>query len=332
MGCLDNIVGVKGCGTTPTGVYVQQLPGGISIADFDLAISNEHKAALPALQSIVNFATNDTLNRIREYLQTKHKLKSFIENDTVGFYEDNKEAIDAQTGYLTGYQIKIDRTPYLSFHISQLRLFVNNTGNVDVLIYDLTEGRLLQTVTVSAVAGQIVTADVDLTVATHKQRLNLFIGYASSFESYKTSTFINSGYEISCTSSFQGGAVLFKTAKILSGSTKINENVESNSYGAGISIDYSVQCSYDEFLCNIKNQLAYPILYRAGELIMIDMINSKRLTGVVRNFQDEHKSLMDYYADEHRKRMEHIMHNMVLPSDSVCFACAPKVKTVVNFP
>lgn len=336
MGCLDNIVGVKGCGETPTGVYVQQLSG-ITISNFDKAISTEHAAALPALQERVSFATLTVLNEIRQQLETKYTLKSFIENGTLGYYKDDKVIDAAQAGYLTGYQVKIEQTPYLSFYISTLSLFANTTGNVSVLIYDLTQGIILDTITVAAVAGRIVTVSVGKSYPTNKQKLNLFIGYASTFDSYQT-TYYNNGLDWGgcgewCNTCFGDGNrfIQFRPAKILAAGQILNGNIASNTYGAGLSFGYSLQCSFDEYLCNIKNQIAFPVLYKAGQLILEEMRYSTRLTGIVTNFRADNGELAQKYEMKFNQLMTDLMQSMSL-NDSICFSCNAEIKTRVVLP
>lgn len=331
MACLDNIVGVRGCGNAPTGIYLQNLQG-ISIADFDLAINTEQKAALPALQDIVGFATDYTLNNIRQYLSTKYELKSFIDNDRVGYYYDNKELVTAQAGYLTGYEIRVDKTPYLTFELGALSLFVNTTGQIDVYVYDLIQGKLLDTIEVEAVAGEIVTVYPNKQYATDKQRLHLFIGYAS-VANYKTSYTrpYAAEYENCCGGCYNNGYIYFGAKKILSASQKISDNLETNSFGAGLSFTYSLSCSFDEYLCAIKSQLAFPILYKAGELVMQELKTSKRLTGIVTGFRATHDDLMQHYANEHLRLMGDLMNSIKLP-ESICFSCNSKTKSVVNLP
>jgi len=338
MSCLDNLVGVRGCGSTAKDFYVNDLTG-INIPDFDKAISLEHKNASAALQDIVSFATAYVDRNIGNGLGNKYQLKSFIENNVLGYYYEDKEQIAAQATYLTGYEIKIDSVPYLNLFLQGLNLFVNTTGSVPIYVYDLIQGKLLDTVTVSAVAGEIVTLnDIDLTYATNKQRLHLFIGYASTFASYKTSYIspfvsmrINEDCNNFCSGTYRNGFIYFRSAKILASNPKTNAYLESNDYGSGLSINYSLQCSFTEVLCNARNMMALPILYKAGELIMKELKHSRRLTGVVTIYAKNHDELMKEYEMEYNKQVQDFLLNMVIP-DSVCFSCTPQVKTRVALP
>jgi len=338
MSCLDNLVGVRGCGSTAKEFYVNDLTG-INIPDFDKAINIEHKNASAALQDIVSFATKYVDRTISNGLGTKYQLKSFIENNVLGYYYEDKELIPAQATYLTGYEIKIDSTPYLNLFLQGVNLFVDHTGDVPIYVYDLIQGKLLDTITISAVAGEIVSlGDLDLSYPTNKQRLHLFIGYASTFESYKTSYIspfvnmaINEDCNNNCSGTYRNGYIYFRAAKILASQPKTNAYLEGNNYGSGLSVNYSLQCSFTEVLCNARNMLAMPILYKAGELIMKELKHSKRLTGVVTIYTKNHDELMKEYQMEYNSQIEDFLLNMVVP-DSVCFHCTPSVRTKTAFP
>jgi hypothetical protein len=333
MSCLDNLVGVRGCGQTPATFNVNDLTG-INVPDFDKALSAEQKAAIPALQDIISFATKYVDNTVSNYFGTKYELKTFIENDTIGYYYENKTLISA-TNNLTGYEIRIDQTPHLNLFINGLRLFVNHSGVVPVYVYDLIQGKLLDTVNVTAVAGEIVDVNgIDLSYATKKQRLHLFIGYNQSFEAYQTGLY--SGYvgsagecgEYRC--GFAGGSSIYFSTKTLV-SPYTSNGLASNTGGAGLSFNYSLQCSFIEYLCGARNLLAMPILYKCGELIMKELKHSKRLTGVVTCYAKNHDELMKEYRDEADAQLNDVLQNMVLPN-SMCFSCTPKIRTNVVIP
>lgn len=334
--CLTNIVGIKGCGGIPeTEVYVQQLTG-ISIADFDLAINNDHKAAFPALQSHIEFATKYVLNSIRQYLGNKYKLKTFLENSTAGYYYDNKPVVSAIPNNLTGIQIKIDRYANLTFSLGRCSLFVDHTGTVDLYVYDLLQGKLLDTVQVEAIAGEIVYFDMNKQYDTEKQRLNLFVGYESTFDAYKSSIYANNGVHTGgcgewCASCFEGGDIYFRNAKVGTAATKIDLNISDNSEGGGLSLGYALQCSFNEFLCANKNIIAMPILYKIGELVMQELRYSKRLTSTVVSYTGDHAALLEYYKSEHLKLMSDAVQNMVF-TDNSCIKCNSRVFTRTALP
>ncbi len=335
--CLQGLVGVRGCGSSTSEFNVNDLTG-INIPDFDKAISVEKKTAYAALADIVSFATKEVVQEARTFLSANYELKSFVENDVVGYYYDNKVEVATQTGYLVGYEVRVDNVAYLDYFLHGLRLFVKNTGDVPVYVYDLIQGKLLDTITISAVSGEISSVTCDKTYSTNKQRLRLFIGYESTFESYQTA-YLNPHYamgrnerceDVTC-GTYYNNYVYFRACKIATGSAKVAENLEENTYCGGLSLNYSLQCSFTEYLCNVRNLLALPILYKAGEKIMREMKHSRRLTGVVTVYSANHDELMNDYKAEYSDKMQGVLQNMKMP-ESICFSCNPVVKTKVSLP
>lgn len=331
LDCLNGLVNVKGCGSNPTSSYIQQLPG-ISIPDIDVSINTDHVNAKAFLEEQILFAEEIVIQDVYQHLSLKHELKSFIENDTVGEYYEEKTAVDAQAGYLTGIRLRIDSTPYLKLFINQIRLFVNTTGNVPIYIYDLQQGKLLDTITVSAVAGEIVTTNVNKEYFTQKQKMNLFIGYLSTFESYKANVTNAAGGD-DCTGccSYSNGNISFFGSKILNASSKTTDNIQGNSGTAGISFSYSLGCSFEEHLCNIRNMLALPLKYKAGELIMQQLKVSKRPNPLVTAYKGDNDELMGFYNGKYETLMKSLLKNMRMPT-SVCFECRPQSRSVVVLP
>lgn len=331
LDCLNGLVNVKGCGSNPTSSFIQQLPG-ISIPDIDVSINTDHVNAKAFLEEQILFAQEIIIQDVYQHLALKHSLKSFIENDTVGEYYELKTSVAAQAGYLTGIRLRIDSTPYLKLFINQIRLFVNTTGNVPVYIYDLQQGKLLDTITVAAIAGEIVTTDVNKEYFTQKQRMNLFIGYLSSFESYKSNVTNAAGGD-DCTGccSYSNGNISFFGSKILNASAKTTDNIEANPGTAGISLSYSLSCSFEEHLCNIRNLLQLPLKYKAGELIMQQLKVSKRPNPLVTAYKNDNDDLMGFYNGKYETLMKNLLRNMRMPT-SVCFECSPQSKSVVVLP
>lgn len=337
LSCLSNLVGVRGCGTDTYLRYVNDLTG-INVPDFDKAISVEKQSASAALQDLITIAKEEVIQEVNTHLSGKYQIKSLIENGTVGYYYDNKELQDAQAGVLVGYEVRVDQVPYLSFYLSSLKLFINYTGNVSVVVYDLTQGKLLDTIIVTAVAGEIVTVNVDKEYFTNKQRMRLFVGYLSTHQSYKTSytsPYTADGEDCNTCSGkgYSESYIYFRAAQISNSSAKIAENLSSNttSGGAGLSLNYSLQCSFGEHLCNVKNLLSLPVLYKAGQFIMRELKHSRRLTGVVTVYGNNHDELMKEYEASYNKHMANLLLNSNIPN-SICFSCTPKVKSVVNLP
>lgn len=329
MSCLDNIVAIKGCGEAGAGAWVNHLPG-LSVMDFEKAISNEHKSGFARLQELIAQGTEEVVADIRTALGASFSLRSIVDSDSIGHIAENKTAVDAVANYRTGVQVKIQGEPYLAFHISNLRLFVDETGDVEVKVWDVLTGVVLDTFTVAAEAGELVTLVVNKTYHTAGNRMNLFIGYESDFDSYRTELHAN-GCNCYGGSGYSNELIYFRGAKVATASAVVNQNVEAQTYTGGIGFDYSLQCSFDEHFCNIRNLITQPVLYKVGSLIAREMRFSKRLTGVVTNFRDDHAELEKEYEMIYRDKIGAVMKNQTL-KDSACFGCNSRMKGEVMLP
>ena len=329
LDCLTGVVGVRGCDAGNSLVYVNSLPG-ISVPDFDKAINSESRNAYTRIAELIQLAIAEVAQDVQGALLDKYELKTFIENDVVGYFRDDKVVMPAQVGSMTGLQVRVNLTPYLKLFIRQIKLLCNFTGNVNIKVYDLIQGVLLDTIPINAVTGQIVTLPVDKEYYSDRQRINLFIGYESDFDAYKT---LLSAYadDLGTSSIYNNSWMFFRGVSIGTNVPKLRENLVGNSGTAGLSISYSVQCSFDEHLCNIKKMLAMPILYKTGSLMMKEMKYSKRLNGVVTSYTQNHDELMKDYNNEYTLRMEQLFQNMVMP-DTICFSCNAQAQSRVVLP
>lgn len=334
MDCLDNLIGIRGfCGgdATPDSIYyINDLPG-ISIKEADAAMDGESANAYDFLQSKITLAGDMIASKMQMYFNPRFKGATSIIQETVGYFTQDLQVAASQATYLVGKNIYIKNNPYFELHISKIGLHVANTGNVNVLVYDLTSNKLLDTITVATVSGEVSYVDVSKTYKTNGQTLNLFIGYAATFDSYKTNL-RNSGC-VSCSSngSYSNPYLTVNSAKILAASNKVDENLESNSNLDGLSVTYSVNCTFEPFICSVKSMLAPAILHKAGELVIQELKFSKRFNSIVTLYKNDHTELLEYFRTETDEHLKNALQNMRLPNN-YCFDCNKRVKLTTNLP
>ncbi|HWB62329.1 MAG TPA: hypothetical protein VG603_02380 [Chitinophagales bacterium] len=308
--------------------YINQLPG-ITITDFDKAINNEHSNALARINDLYDLAIQNVASDVQSAIAGKYELKTFIENEVIGYYWENKNVRAAIANSKTGIQARLTISPYMKFKVHRIRLFLNYTGNVTVEAWDLIQGVKLNEVTVAVTDGVISETLVDWEFATKKQRIDLFFGYHSDFPSYQTN--ITAYKDDSTVVPWLNSWIFFRGCSLPDGYAPLYKNLNGNSGTSGISMDYSLQCSFDEKLCNIKNMLAQPLLYKLGWLIMKEIKHSKRLNGVVVGFSKDHDELMHEYEAQYTNQMNQLFRNLAMPRD-LCFSCDQRVKSQVILP
>lgn len=328
MECLDGLIGIRGICTpdTPDSIYyINDLPG-ISIKEVDAALNSESASAVELITQKLEEAGNLISTRIQTLFQPRFKGTSIISNSVIGYTQDNLQTVGTATGYLIGKQIEILEGDYLELFISRVGLHMASTGTTNVLVYDLIQNKLLDTIPVVTVADEVSYVDVYKSYKRQGQKLNLFIGYAYA-SSYKT--ILSRNNCSSCTGQvYQNPYIRFSNKQILSSDTKIQDNLVGGSED-GLILQYSINCSFEPFICSIRHLLAAAIRWKAGELLVMEMIYSKRNNSYINIYGEDHTELLAAYSASYEAEMKNITQNMKLPNN-ICYQCNKRVKLEVR--
>jgi len=339
MSCFDNFITIKNtCGSTASdsGFYIED--GGVTLKEASDYVTSDYVSAEAFINSKIAFAINLINQSVYQHFSSKIKTASVIENESIGFILPNKEIVAEQTNKYIGISLELtNNNSFLALHISSISLFVNYSGTVSVKIYDVYQNKLLDTITVTAIAGQVVQIPLLKEYFTDRKNMQLAIVYDSTgIPSYQTS--VNPNYIVGCSNcsknnnSYSNRFVYAKPIVVSTGSDIINANLESTSYTGGLSVNYSVNCNYKSWLCSIKNMLAIPILYKACEEIMNFAIESTD-RGNMKTFDVEKlKERRANYESKSNKDLDNILQNISLPNDKDCFSCNIKSKNAIILP
>lgn len=220
--------------------------------------------------------------------------------------------------------------------VSSLSLQVNFNGVVPVFVYDLFQNKLLDTINITAVSGEVVTVYPNKTYRSVRKELDLIFVYdATAFSSVKTTV-----TEGGCKSCGDGGSMVYlnqylstRSISILAADAKIEDNLTASGDTGGLSLVYSIQCNYEEWLCAISNSVALPILFKTAYEIMDYAINNSfRLNTATTINIDTMKLRRDEYTTRYKEAMDTLLQNIKLPNDEKCFECRQKSKHVVILP
>ncbi len=331
MPCLYELIGVKKACTDIepiTGLYINDLPG-MSLKLADAAANSEKVNGIKLIQDRIEFAEKYLSNDIRNFMQDRFVINSILEQTTVGIYKEDNNVI-ASSNKLRGIKIIVREYPYLNINISRIGLRLSTTVDTNVLIYDLYKNELLYTLPISAVADQITYINVNKKIPTNKQRRSLFICIDANVSDQYDASLYNSS--TGCMSCNQSQYLSYPTSGTLDAALSKTESnfVSSNSTG-GLTIDYTIECDLDNYICSLGTTLAWPLLYKTGHLIMQELEHSDQLNTIVMIDSGKNKELADYYDAEYIKSLNQITQNIKTPKD-ICFQCAPKIRKVVQIP
>lgn len=336
--CFENIIGIKGqCGpiTEPSsGLYVQDLPFiDLKVAD---SVLEQEDSGVQFIKDKLNYSVNIVKSEINSRLMPFYKQKSVIESNVIGYYDEDMAAVAAGAFY-RGVRVYIDQYPYLEFKVSKIALYSSDfTGNKTIKVWDLRTGEEIDSFDIAVTAGQITYVEVNKKYYSEKQRINLFFGYeASDVDSFQTSANRGTRGCNTCDmndTNITGRYFSYNAGQIATGATKIQSNVDFTGYTGGLSLQYSVECGSDAFLCSIKDRLAFAILHKFG-VSMCDevMYGSKRVNSVTTIDKTKAQALKEDFELKYQSAMDDVLWNLSLPND-ICFKCKQLVKSVTRIP
>lgn len=333
MDCFDNLIGIhRNCGeTTPSSnLYIQDLPG-ITLSVANLGMDDETISGLKLIESRITHAQNAIISHVRNQISDKIRFNSVIQNDSIGYYRDNLRLVTAESGKLKGIRVKISQYPYMEFYISRLWLKLAANVTTKIYVYDLMTDTKLDEFDITTVAKTPVSVLVNKGYLTNKQRLHLFIGIDAGVADTYEADFSKANCSSCNGSDYTNKYVSFYGASIDDSAQKLDQNVRGNSGTSGLSLEYSLNCSVEPFICNMGNILAWSLLHKAGAEIMKELIASRRLNSIVNIDRGTNESLRDEYEAEYMASMSGILNNLQLPND-ICFRCNSKVRKSVAIP
>lgn len=333
MACFDDVVALKELCTEVepfSGIYLNDV--GITKYFITQVITSDYEDDIQNfVDSKVNHAIRVVKNAIHARYGNKINSTSLIVDHRLGYTQD--DLIAEIGGDYKGIQVKLSNfSNYINLHLSSLSLQVNTTGTVNIVIYDLYQNKLLYTLPVSVVSGEIITIYPHKVIESTGRPLNLFIGYdATGITSVQT--YIRDGQccgITSCTTSFM-------TAKGVTNSTGVfkNENMQSLNHTAGLSLVYSLNCDSYSWMCAYAQALALPIAYKAAsEMYLHGMQNAvnERSSNNVNLNMDILKETQTRYEFQFREQLDSLLLNMNMPTDSVCFQCKTPARTAIVLP
>lgn len=335
--CFENIIGYdSGCteSASTSGLHASQV--GITKKFISQIITSDFSGETDFHTKKLSAAVSDVVNSIHANLQPKYKAVSVVDNFKTGIFLENKQIVNAASVYKgIIFDLNSERS-YLDFFISSLELFVNYSGTIPILIVDLLQGKILDTIDVTTVAGEIKTIYPAKLYSSKKRRLQLFIGYdASLIPSYKTVLRDSSCSSCIPTYRVRNSYETIMSATIPLTSSFIRSNVSSSNDSGGLSITHSLSCNHRDWLCTMSNLLAYPILYKYASLVfefaLTESPNERYNTSDTNN-ADLIKQRLDFANQKYIESISAVYQNMKIPQDEKCFECKQSNRHAIVLP
>jgi len=333
--CFDNIIGVKGgCSATvgTSSLYIEDI--GITPDECDFYINKQYQNGNELIQDKIRFASDLVSKLIANHFSASVITKSFIDSQLLGVPQDSLNLKAGIANNLGGISLSlINSQSYFNVFVNSISLQISVSQTVPVLVYDLISGTLLDTLNVVCVANKVSKLVVNKTYSSDKRKLDLIFVYNTT--GLNSNTTLLSNYGCTTCNGFKYSNYFISATPVylpIAGQ-KIRSALASTSHTFGLSVNYSIQCSIENWLCQIANLMALPILYKAGEEIMnYAAFYSTRQTSSVNIDAERNLKRLELYQKSFNEALEATIQKINLPKNDICFKCNEAVKHVIALP
>lgn len=270
--CLEDWIGIRGCSgaSSDSGLYLNDLPG-IELRMID-EVANEDQVNFSGVWTeIQNRALARFSTDVISAFSKKYRLKTLTQGIDIGKYIDTTLTTASGSQY-RGFILELNnadntlvRSNLQTIYIQKLSIYLASAVDTELKVYDLDLGEQLWAYSLTGSAGW---NDVNVNETFTAQRL--FCCYtANNVTSVELD--INDLQHCGCFCNCDADI----TGAYSSSTTPTTITEGHNSFGlTGV---FSVQCKYDNLVCNNREVFTQPLLYCLGIEFMTEVIYSSRL-------------------------------------------------------
>jgi hypothetical protein len=332
--CLTDLIFVPdGCTALPSGkTSLSQLPG-FDINHADYLNDSQQLSGFEVMQDAVNRASDKIVSDFRSHMDIKGRFASVVDKGTIGFYDENKVTDAVKAGQYAGLEILVSDYPYLKFNLNSVSVFFASGITDNLYIIDVIQGRIIDTIPFTSVAGQITNVLINKTYPTNGQDLHLMVAVDAGL-SVAFDTWINPTNCASCSKGRRSrfSDLLFTRAVKTSKTGSLTDTaLVGIGYTHGVSLNYSIECDDNTWLCQFSNRLRRAMLYASGVELMDEVLFSDRLNNVTTINKEDANEKRSLYVQYYNIELQQLLANLRLPNDR-CYSCTPMVVNRVNIP
>jgi hypothetical protein len=347
--CIESLVGLRDCeGFEPsTGLYIDDL--GINTTFLGQLITDQYNNGAELFADKRAFAwrklSSDVLTKLSPMMKSDTVIEGRRIGQAVSNYLNMQTALGA--GNYAGIRLKIDPNTisYLNFYLADINIAItSNNMNVPIYIFDMTTGKLLDSFIYFE--GSI-DQYVGKTFTSARRKMDIAIVYESTMNAVKftpkkgTCTSCGGGPKESHICPFVDAIGIELTTD---GTSVVTS--KSSKYTAGMSVNYSVSCDRQGWICSIGGTMALSLAYATAVEIYNYALtvspNQRVNTTVIVNRGSKPFATADAFegivaardiaASRYAEELGAMLQNMRLPDDTHCWDCRKNMKYVTALP
>jgi hypothetical protein len=327
--CLDSLIGQdNGCASTTGTLYLKDIGITQEFITTLLAKHNANTADFMAERRRLasEYVVRDVVNHLDRFLIGR----TFVDHDRLGKWPDTEALTTSDAGYHNGVLVEVC-TPASNTVLSLTRIefYGETTGPVEVTVYDLKDGSVVEQFDVDAVAGQVASVEVNINLQVRREKRRLFV-------TTDQDTFYKATMSAGCPSCkpthYRHGPLDARSVRFLTTDKKVYANVATAPNTGGLSVVASVSCDHAAMLCEMKSAMALPLIYALGREVFTTALYNFDRWGIKDIRKDDVEKRRDELEALYSKSMADVLKWIAVPNDPSCFVCDKKISTGVILP
>lgn len=344
--CFENIIGVKGCHNTKVANYWVNDLVGMSNELMDNIADGDQETFYDVFSKAQTNAINSLKSEIKRVMLSNSKRVKFAES----VFSSEKARVIKPLEILTFDETKIgvlfttDYSKYIVSTFNSLVLYPTIETIVKLKVIDYETDIVLKEVEdITLIAGQKNTIQVDYTISTDEHRAILIVlerlNIDPNFSLAKLSpTRFKKAKDRSCepctTLNGYGEGTISTIPHELIGldqndefamypfvSDELIDVSEFTSIDDYISLDVSLICSIESFICQNAKNLAHAVTNKIGANILGAKLGGFKINNMAKGNLEYTKILKDEFEKQYTKELDIVVPNLPMDEVSMCWAC-----------
>ena len=318
ISCLSNYIGVKGVAgyeNPDSDYFINDLEGITTDQLEEISDDDDHYEPRLAFDDIYNRASRLLESDIKFHLKKYFKRYSFFKNGITGFYKSDT-ATSAGSNYNGWYFDLSYESKNLTLNLTSVDVYLTSAADFSIYIFDFVTGQQLEKIGVSGVAGKN-TFRIEKFYPLHRYN-EVFIGYdETEISTYKADDFGLDGLSL-------------RRGNIAKSGSIVSDNF--NSADTGLVLNYNIECSVDNFVCQRLSMFKDAFLYKLGIEFCKERINSDRINRYTLMDRDQAMELKDSFQKQYQELLQNALIDLRIENDGVCFECNKAVNYKMILP
>jgi len=329
--CLIDYIGLQGCSVVdpPSGLFVNSLPG-ISLKSIDNTADAEQVNYQGVWDDVQVRATRRLFTKIKAEFSKRYRIKNVTQS--VDLLEGiDTASLTALAAKYRGFIIDLDNfentdgyvaSNFQEINIQHLMLYLPAAVNTTIKIFNLNTGVEEDSFSVTGAIGWN-TVQVNTKYTARK----LFVAYNATLVNGVELDLLNEGscFCNDCQAIIKGGESNITTTVFNSGVTRCQNTF-------GLSGVFSIQCSYNAFICANKETFANALWYLLGSELLFELSHSPRINFYTTINAAKAKELRSEFEIIFQEELMNAIDGIDLNLCDCCLECHNQVIIKENMP